>query len=812
MDENDAERAWVTRFEESAVPARVEPAGQQLADHAGRPYYPSPPGESDDPPNFDFRFYLHLVRKRWKLIAAIAAAILAVAWFWTLLVTPFYTSTVRIQVDREGKVVERGETSTNQFGDIEAMKTQYELLQSRNMAERVVAIANLAADATVAPDTSSLLASLFRGKRDEPDTPPPTANIGATVAGVLNGRVVKPVPGSRLIDISYSDPSPARAQKVAGAFGQAFINFNLDKRLEANAYAKSFLDDQTKQLKVRLQESEKAMLEFAEKEKIIASSPSGDKASISEANLQQANAAYSAALQERIKNEQLWRQVEKSTGVTLPQLLNNKIIDDLRAKRNEISREYKEKSATFQPGYPIMVDLRSRIAEIDHQIAVEVKTVKDSLKGAYEASLNQESELKKQLDNLKVDTLDLQKRSIQYNILRREVETTRTLYESLLQRYKEVDVAGGVGVNNVFIVDNAETPTTPSFPVKTKILAITLIGGLAAGFGVALLLDKIDDILHSVEQIETHSGLVPLGIIPITENYQGEINNPRSALSESYRSLCTTLQLTTTSGLPRSILITSAMPGEGKSSTSAAIAQHFAATGLKTLLIDADLRNASLHKKLGLQNFIGLSNYLTNSATITDSIAQTSVNHLYFMSSGPLPPNAGELLGSSRMRNLLEKASGAFDLVIVDAPPVMGLADAPLLTRSVATTLFAVAAGQTRIGPLKSALKRLKITRAHLIGVVVTKYNTNAAGYGYGYGYGYGGAGYGADGLTYGQIENKSAQNPEPARAGEQAIADNSNRDDERGNTEQKTSRPKWFRALKKVGKSRGQENVERDA
>ena len=246
--------------------------------------------------------------------------------------------------------------------------------------------------------------------------------------------------------------------------------------------------------------------------------------------------------------------------------------------------------------------------------------------------------------------------------------------------------------------------------------------------------------IHSPDQIEEITGLTPLGIIPKATNLDQEFNDPRSALAEAYRSLCTALQFTTENGLPKTLVITSAGPAEGKSFTSLAIARHFANLGRRVLLVDADLRNPSLHTKLGRDNAVGLSNYLTGISTPPEAMQKIEANNLAFMASGPLPPNAADLLGSARLVSLLSIGSEVFDLIVIDGPPVMGLADALLLSSAASGTLFVVGAGKTRKRLIRGALRRLQLSRGSVIGVVLSGYDARAAGYGYGgdYGYGYG--------------------------------------------------------------------------
>jgi succinoglycan biosynthesis transport protein ExoP len=253
--------------------------------------------------------------------------------------------------------------------------------------------------------------------------------------------------------------------------------------------------------------------------------------------------------------------------------------------------------------------------------------------------------MRKGIEALRQEVLDLQKRSIQYNILKREVDTNRELHASLLQRFKEVDVASGVGANNVFVVDRAQIPGAPSSPGLMHALLMALALGLGAGFGAAYLLERLDDKIRTVEQAEQVAGMSTLGIIPRASDVKEELADPRSALCESYRSLCTALQFSTENGLPKSLAVTSSGPSEGKSLMSLNVAKHFASLGRKVLLVDGDLRNPSLHTTLNADNSVGFSNYLTGACAPPDAMQKTDVANLAFIPSGPLSPNAAELLG-----------------------------------------------------------------------------------------------------------------------------------------------------------------------
>ena len=710
-------------------------------------------GMDEAPGDFgiDLREYLRIANKHKRLIIGVVAAFLVLGLLRTLMQTPLYSSSVRLQIEKSGtKVVQAGEVMQSESGSRDFLRTQYEVLKSRAVAGRAVSALKLGDDADFLKPRGFSILSLLRvmlqsgsPQQDEADK---SSLAKSAVNIVLDNRLVKPVSGSRLVDIVYTDPAPARAQRVAMAMADAYIASNIDKRFEANAYAKVFLEDQSKQLQLRLEKSERVLMDFAQREEIVAVT---DKSSIAVNNLASANVTLGELVSDRIKSEQLWKQIESTKEISLPQLLSNEVIIKLRGARNELTTSYQEKLEILKPNYPEMIQIKNKIDEIDRQLAVEVETIRASHKAEYESAKAQEDEMKKRIEALRTEVLDLQNRKLQYNILKREVDTNRSLYTGLLQRYKEVDIAGGVGTNNVFVIDRAELPGSPSSPRLLRALLLTFVLGLGAGGAAAFVLEHLDNTVTTVEEFEQISGLVSLGVVPNVsevESIEEELAEPRSALSESYRSLSTALSFTTEGGLPKSLVITSAGPSEGKSITALAIAKHFATLGLKVLLIDADLRNPSMHKKIGADQGVGLSNYLTGTCTPPEAFQETSIKNLAFMASGPLPPNPANLLASSRLLSLITIGLEVFDLIVLDAPPVMGLADAQLLSSATAATLFVVAAGQAQKGLVRGALNRLEMAHTPVIGAVLTKFDAKAAGYGYGYGYGYG-----AHNYTYGR-------------------------------------------------------------
>ena len=363
-----------------------------------------------------------------------------------------------------------------------------------------------------------------------------------------------------------------------------------------------------------------------------------------------------------------------------------------------------------------------------------------SLQQTYKAAADREALLKQRVGQLTGGVLDLRRRSIQYNIYQRDANTNRQLYDALLQRYKEIGVAGGIGVNNISIVDSAKLPERPSSPWLLLNMVIALFAGLVLGIAVAIALEQIDQGITDPSEVERLLRLPLLGTIPNLD--EGDplaiLQDRKSALAEAYMSLQTTLGFSTNHGIPRTVAVTSTRPAEGKTTTSYALALAIARANRRVLLVDGDMRSPSIHHLLSLGNDQGLSNYLSGNDDVDSLVHRAVVDRLDIMTAGPHPPSAPELLSSDRFEMLVAVLLERYDHVVIDCPPVMGLADAPLLGSRVEGVLFVLEARHTQKGTAKVALDRLRGTQSPLLGVVLTKFQSRHAHYGYGYDYGYG--------------------------------------------------------------------------
>ncbi len=709
----------------------------------GYPYYPNFDQEDSTSGGFDLYKYIRILTKyRWLIVGTLLTSIL-VAVAITFLMTPVFRATASVQIDRESMNIVKveGFQPEESQGGLEFYQTQYELLASRSLAQRVVSTLGLVNDPSFNARSVSFLSmaknAIFGSEKKSENSgeqPSQEEVVRQTVDRVMSSLTVSPVRGSRIVKISVDHVDPAVAKRLVDGYAEVFITDNLDRRFEATSYARKFLEERLQQLKARLEESEKQLVQYAEDKGIIRLD---DNKNLSATDLEAINTKLAEVRAELSKKEQLWKQAQATNGLGLKQILESEAIQSNRKLRTELAAEYQQKLAIYKPAFPAMTQLRNQIKELDRQVSSEVESIKQSIEAEYLAAKDEEQDLLRRLEGAKTDVVEQRNRSIEYNIIQREVDTNRTLYDGLLQRYKEIGVAGGVGTNNISIVDRATQPRSPRSPNLKLNVALAFLFGLLLGGLIALALDYLDDSFRAPEDIEREVGLAVIGVVPKPKPgdvLDEELMNARSAVAEAYRSLRTGLQFSTSEGLPRTLLITSSKPSEGKTTSSIALAQSLASIGLQVLLIDGDLRNASVHKRLRCGNEVGLSNYLSGSKQPEDVVQSTPTSGLVLISSGPLPPNPAELLNGPRLQSLLALAGQSFDTVIIDGPPIMGLADAPILSSAVQATMLVVAANETRRSVVKVALKRLQLARANVIGALLSKFDAKQTGYGYGYG------------------------------------------------------------------------------
>lgn len=678
--------------------------------------------------------YLNVIRRRAILIAGTIMLALLVGLYLTLSTTPLYRATAVVQVSRDSaRVVKMDdvEQSDSRFG-AEFYQTQYGLMRSRSVAAAVVGKLRLADNQTLLAGASGRdVSDIMRRPRQE--------RTRMAIGNVMTATTVTPVRNSGLVNLSFDSPDRQLAANIANALAETYIETNLQRRFDANSYARNFLETELQRVRAELERSEQQVVAYADSANIVEINRRSDETgtiqgqSMDELSLGALNSALAEARAERIA-------AQARAGANSPDLVNaDPAIINMRSQRAALQAEYARNLSTLRPEYPTMQALQEQIQSLERSISQQSARVSETVSAGLRSALSRERQLQAQVDGLTDSVQNLSRRRIQYNIYQRDADTNRALYDSLLERYKEIGVAGGIGSNNIAVVDSAEVPSNPFTPRLLNNLLLALIAGSLAGIGLAFILEQLDGALKTPADVESKLRLPMLGVIPQTpfERLLDEIADRKSVLSEAYLSVQTSLRFSTSHGVPRSLCVTSANESEGKSTTALSIAATLARMGRRTIIIDADMRNPSLHKSLDTDHDRGLADLLAGDDLAGANVIAVGETSLFAMSAGPLPPNPSELLATERLREVIDHLLTNFDHVIVDAPPVLGLSDAPLIASAVEGVVFVVTSGSTGIKSAVGSLRRLQETSANVLGVVLTRFAMSETGYSYNYNYRY---------------------------------------------------------------------------
>lgn len=693
----------------------------------------------------DLRQIIAVFRANLVWIAVVIAACLALGVITTMLMTRQYTASASVQIDDSAAQVLEGvedtQASSSSYDTDRFLNTQLDVLRSRALAKRVVDRLKLAGNARflAAMEAEPSPEAADRRRREE------------TAIKLLRQRMAVTLPRqSRVATISVTTADPQMSAELANAYAAEFIQANLQRKFESSDYARNFLAEQLAAAKTKLEESERALNVYARDAGLIrtrdakatgqSTSDDGADLSVTASSLVQLNAAANQAQRERIAAEAKWRAVSTGGALNSREVLSNQTVQDLLTKRAEAETALREARARHLEEHPNVIRLVAQRNAIEQQLDAVVNGVRRSIEQEYRAALATEQELNRQVASLKAATMLEQDRSVSYGILAREADTNRTLYEGLLQRYKELTAAAGISSSNIAMIDRAEVPSSPSSPNLFINLAYALFAGLVLSAILIVIRLQLDDGVRVPEDVEHKLGLPVLGIIPKLHDLSpGEqLADPKSSISEAYNSLRGSIGFATADGAPRLLLVTSASAGEGKSTTSFALSRGFAKLGRKVLLIDVDMRRPSVHRQFEAENDVGLSSVLVGQVMFDQAVRPSPYEGLSYLPAGPIPPSPTELLASSRMQALLEDARGKYDMIVLDSAPILGLADAPLLSAIADGTLLVLESDRNRRGVLRGTLRRMLLARAKVIGVALTKFDANlASNYTYYYGYDY---------------------------------------------------------------------------
>ncbi|MEX2489648.1 MAG: polysaccharide biosynthesis tyrosine autokinase, partial [Pseudomonadales bacterium] len=675
-----------------------------------------------------------VVRKFKWTILGFTGLVLGATIIGTALMRPVYQSTATIQIDSDmPRILEY----QNLDGNVNAANqrnfyaTQYEILRSRSLAEAVIEELNLMQNPEINGEMGQrgimtgigqligMITGLFRsGDTAATGATAESARLARAVDRFLNKLTVTPVRDSKLVQVGFESFDPELSSRVANTLVAEYMQANLERYYNAGNEARSFLRTQLTDMQANLERADQSLQDFARRQGIADLEARMLLANDKLASLEE---TLTGIQREKVLLEIKNNRIRAGQGNNLPEIVNSNLINQLQQQLIQYRADYSELLGQFKPQYPRAMELQGRIDQLEQQIQAERRYLQDSLISQYQSLVEQEEALRSAIEQQEEQLLTLNQRSVQYNILKREVETSRELYNGLLQRMKEIGVAAGVRENNVAVIDEAETPLAPFKPrMRFNALMALILGGLG-GTGLAFFLQFLDNTVRRPEDIEALVDMPSLGLVPHARQDNGKrelevdpkelafysVNHRQSEVSEAYRSLRTSLTFSSPDGMPRTLLVTSTGPGEGKTTTASNLACVLAQNGKRTLLIDADLRKAQVHKHYGIAQVPGLTQCITRrKQVVAECIHETAVENLSVMTSGTIPPNPAELLAPERVSVLLEELGREFDHIIIDSAPVLGLADALVLSRSVEALMLIVYSGKTTKEALKYTVRR----------------------------------------------------------------------------------------------------------
>jgi len=708
------------------------------------------------------REYLRvLIKSKWIIIASVVLVVGVVA-ISTLRSTPIYEAVGSIAINKMDPVTFNLKDSSGavDYYDPTDLDTEVRILKSDLLALQVIRQLNLDRQPEFGANTKSSSALELTTDTLQADS----AKTSAALASFKGSLQVALVPNTRIIEIRYRSPDKNIAAHVVNTLAHTYVEQNFKTRFESTMQASDWLSKQLVDLQIKVETSQEKLVRYQKEHEILGID---EKQNITTAKLDELNRELTAAESARMEKESVYRLVQSGDsdsiiaaanvdGATRGSSANSALLEKLREQQADLKIQVAQLNTQFGPAYPKLAQLNGQLKEVEAQIQTEMRKIAARLRGDYLAAVQRESMLRSALDRQKQEANKLNESAIEYSLLKRDVDANRTLSEGLLEKLKEAGVTAGLRSNNFRIVDVARVPTVPSGPNLLRNLAFALVLGLSTGVGLAFLIESVDNTVRTPEQAQTISALPSLGMIPLGSRSTRELggrqkltlasskeavelvtqSRPRSQMAESFRALRTSLLLTFAGGPPKVILVTSALPEEGKTTTSVNSAIVLAQKGTRVLLIDADLRRPSIHKTLGMGPRIGLSNVLTGTATLQQTIIPSTVlSDFFILPAGTLPPNPAELLASAKMKSVLEELRAQYDHIVIDSPPTLSVTDAVVMSTEADAVVLVIRSGHTTKPALRRARDILLQVNARVCGVLVNAVDLRSPDYYYHYEY-----------------------------------------------------------------------------
>ncbi|MFQ5777054.1 MAG: GumC family protein [Terriglobia bacterium] len=735
--------------------------GKPVPRHPGRQPLAVPSlvdsGESED--GTDLRAYWEVLHKRrWTVFTAFLV-VLTLGLIGTLKQKPLYRARVVLEVEKEKPQL----LTLQELFELDTvsdtyLQTQYKMLESESLARRV--IERLRLDTLEEFNPSSSWWSWWNNASKK--TVAQAQSLGVVAASsdqdplayeitkkhFRNRLRIEPIRRSRLVAVSFESQNPELAARVANTLAASYIEQSLEIRWEAAQKAAEWLSQQLDTMKAKLEKSEEEFLQYGRDHGLLfLESEQGHSENVGHERLRQLQAELTRAQAERFEKESLYRLIQASEAEALPGVFENRLMQDLTVRLAELKREQAQLVTTFTADYPRVKQVQSQMDALEAVRTRERERAVQRITNDYLAAGRREELLREAFHEQRRQADLTAEKSVQYNILKREVETNKELYEGLLQRLKQAGMSTGVKASNIRIADRAEVSEKPVKPRIALNLALAGLLGLGLGVGAASLQEALDNTLKTPEDVERFLHVPSLALIPAVESLNHRSGRkstlserwhriegnaqPQRLLAETFSCLRTSVLLSTPEHPVRSLLLSSAEPSEGKTTISGNLAISLAQLGQRVLLIDADLRHPCVHEFFDLPRNAGLVDYLTGPQPWQAFVQSSKWAGLDVLVSGPVPPNPAELLSSERMRDLIQMAMADYNFVLLDSPPLLSVADSRVLATLVEGVVLVVQGGSTPRRSIQRAQRLAVEVGATLLGAVLNNVDTRTDDYYY---------------------------------------------------------------------------------
>ena len=699
--------------------------------------------------------YLIVLRKHQWLILFFLLTIVSMVTISTVRMLPVYEASARVEIDRENaNTIRFDDSDQSEYADLEDyITTQSKILQSETLAMLTVR----SMDLDNLPEFGGSGKKLVKNVMPTGDA----ALQRPAALGAFLGRLsIKRVPSSRLLDVTFASTDPSLAARVVNAHLNNFIEQNFKSRYEAATQASTWLAGQLNEMKIKVENAEDARLAYERDNQIWTID---EKSDISSQKLGDLNKQLTDAQTDRINKDAVYQLAQAGNYDAISAVRESPVVQDILRQESTLSSQYSDALNQYGPNFPKVLRLQAQLKELDQLLVREKTNIGNQMEAEYHGSRQRELLLTQALDQQKAETNKMSEKLVQYNILKREADTNKQLYDGMLQRLKEAGITAGLRSSNIRIVDPALIPNYPSRPNKSRNILLGILVGLVGGIGLALLREYMDNTIKTPDDIETLARLPSLAVVPALSNSQGKRNGrfskilkspvvatkegraelishnmPQSQMSEAFRALRTSLLLSQADHPPQVILMTSALPREGKTTAAVNLAVTLAQLGDKTLLMDADLRKPGINRALSLVDgkHAGLSSYLAGVSTLDlITVPHPAITNLSAIPTGPIPPNPADLLSSHRLTELIAELRSKYKFVVIDSPPIMAATDAVILSVLVDGVLLVVRSGETPKEAFIRTRDLLAGVKCHMLGVVLNAVDASSPDYYYSYRY-----------------------------------------------------------------------------